>query len=91
VRFQNGHKKVGGRKLGGKNLKTLELEALAIGVKGPFRTLLELMNNPDTPQSVIVDCAKALLPFVNRKQPVAFEADVGGEMKIVLRKGSENL
>jgi len=89
--FVKGQKKTAGRVKGTKNKATVELEALADGESGPFRTLLNKMNDPTSSDAIVIDCAKALLAFTNRKQPIAVEADVKAKMVVTLLKLDEDL
>ena len=62
-----------GRPKGGLNKQTKELQALMYGPKGPFKTLLDKMNAKGTAENVVIDCAKALLQYTNKKMPVEME------------------
>ncbi len=44
----------------------------------PAEFLDKMMHNPDVPPNVQADAAKALMPYVHKKQPEAHEVDHTG-------------
>jgi len=68
-------KKFGGRQKGSLNKATKELNELTFGPNGPFKTLLKKMQNKNTKESVVIDCAKALLKYTNRAMPTEIEQE----------------
>ena len=62
-------RKTGGRKKGTPNKRTAALakEAEAFGLS-PRQVLLKYMNDPSQPDAVILDCAKALMPYTEARR-----------------------
>ena len=86
-------KKTGGRVKGQPNKRDKDLVE-AIEENGQIRPkeyLIGLMNKKGTEEKIKIECAKILLPYTDKKQPVAIEADVKSEMTVTLLKGDDEL
>jgi hypothetical protein len=83
-----GQKKTGGRTKGTPNAATVALAAAAMiqaqpGAQLPLEYLIELMRSPETKEEIRVHAARALLPYLHKRLPIAAEIDVTGMEKMV--------
>ncbi len=67
--------KTGGRKAGTQNKvnKTLLDMIEASGLDSPSQVLFNTMHNKETEPAVVLDCAKALLQYTEKKMPISQE------------------
>jgi hypothetical protein len=47
--------------------------------------LIRTMEDAEQPIALRVDCAKAILPYQHRKQPMAVEGSIDGTLEIIIR------
>ena len=90
--FKKGQKKTGGAVKGKSSKRAKLLEQIReSGKDGPVEYLLKEMQEDDNDPAIRRDIAKVLLPYVEKRQPQAIEADVKSEMKVTLKPGDDEL